>query len=154
MWLLRLCLFLSTRLFLRWLLDKLLRFRSFLDRKVFLNLSLGDHTGLHSLNFIFVVSLKTFKPRMFEELSGAWSIVSFDGEKLAKEVFGFSAEGFLNLCWKLIVGSANLIVELFVSGTPIRKLSRQYGKQENTEGPNVGWWTTVLRFADNFRCHI
>ena len=75
------------------------------------------------MNFILVVSLKTFKPRMFEELSGARSIVSFDGEKLAKEVFGFSAEGFLDLCWKLIVGSANLIVELFVSGTPIRKLS-------------------------------
>ena len=88
---------------------------------------------------------------MFEKLSGVWSIVSFDKEKFAKEVFGFSAEGFLNLCLKLIIGSENLIVELIVCGTPIRKLSRQYGKQENTEGPNFGWWTTVLRFTDNFR---
>ena len=126
--LLRLLRFFAAWLFFSWLLSKLLRLGSFLYWKIFLNLILIYHTRLNPLNFFFVISLKALQPRVLEEISGTWSVISFEGEELAKEVFCFIAETFLNLWRELVVGSANLVVEFFVCGTSVWELPRQNSK--------------------------
>ena len=91
---------------------------------------------------------------MLEELSSAWPIICLDRKQLGEKVFGLCAQSFLNLLRKLIVGSANLVIELFVGGASIRKLSRQNSEEENSESPDVGRWTTIFSFTDNLGCHI
>lgn len=53
-----------------------------------------------------------------------------------------------------MVSLADLAVELFVCGTAVWELATEHGEQEDTYGPDVSWWPTVLCLAHNLRCHV
>ena len=70
------------------------------------------------------------------------------------EVDGVLAQGLVDVAGDLVVAVGDFSIQFLVGLPSIWETSAQDGEQQDTQGPDVGWRSTILSFIDDLWSHI
>jgi hypothetical protein len=90
------------------------------------------------------------EPRVSKNILDNWSLVWVLMEDLLQKLTCLARD----VVWKRQLLLANVAVQLFVILAFEREPTAKEGVKQNTQGPDISWWTGILDLAYNLGCHV